>query len=68
MELALTSEIQEISALNFGRSLVIGQKYKVCRSDGGTEDGWQLVMFGTNGKLVLTKTASTKTHCMMLRN
>ena len=68
MELALTSDALEISLLNFGRTLVVGEKYKVRRYDGGTEDGWELLMFGPNDKLLLTKTASTKTHCMMLRN
>jgi|688.fasta_scaffold07304_9 hypothetical protein len=68
MELALTSDAQELSVLNFGRPLVVGEKYRVRRADGGTEDGWQLLMLGPSGKLVLTKIASIKTNCMMLRN
>jgi hypothetical protein len=68
MELALITNALELIYLNNGRSLVIGERYKVRRSDGGKEDGWQLTMFRPDGKLVLTKEVSTRTNCQRLRN
>lgn len=67
MELAHTSEIQEICALNIGRNLVVGEKYKVRRTGGGIEDGWQLMNFAPNGKVLLVKTASRTANCILLR-
>jgi len=66
MEFARTEEAREISSLNSDRNLVVGERYKVRRS-GGVEDGWQLMMFGPSGKLVLAKTASTTANCSFLR-
>jgi len=55
MQLAHTSEVQEIIALNLNRNLVIGEKYRVLR-DGGIEDGWLFLTFTPHGKLLLLKT------------
>ena len=66
MELAHTSEMQEIGTLNSGRTLVVGEKYKVRRSGGGVDDGWQLMIFGPNGKVLLVKTASRTATCILL--
>lgn len=66
MELAHASEINEITALNFGRFLVVGEKYKVRRSGGRVEDGWQLMNLNPNGKALLIKTVERTANCVVL--
>jgi len=68
MHFAHTSEPEEITTLNLGRNLIVGEKYRVLlRSGGGVEGGWQLISVAQDGKLLLAKTASTIPNCFFLR-